>query len=305
MLSVVPMTYLPERDDYDGHDDFGGLHRDLRATGAALDRRQWLGLAAKLGAGIGTCQLIGCGGSPTAASGTSSSTPASSTPPSSSTPTSGGTGATATGACTTKIPEETQGPYPGDGSNGANVLNLSGVVRSDIRPSFAALTGLADGVPLAIVLTLVSASTCAPLAGRAVYVWHCDRLGRYSLYSPGATNQNYLRGVQEADAGGQVTFTSIFPGCYAGRWPHIHFEVYPSLGGATSVSNKIATSQIALPKATCDLVYAASGYTGSASNLSQVSLATDNVFSDGASLELATIGGTVTGGLTATLTVAV
>jgi protocatechuate 3,4-dioxygenase beta subunit len=204
-----------------------------------------------------------------------------------------------------KAPEETAGPYPGDSSNGPNVLNQTGVVRSDIRPSFAGLTGTADGVPLSLVLTLVSASTCVPLAARAVYVWHCDRLGRYSLYSSGATNQNYLRGVQETDANGKVTFTSIFPACYSGRWPHIHFEVYPSLAGATAVANKIATSQIALPKATCDLVYATTGYEASVSNLSQVTLATDNVFSDGASLELATVSGSVANGLTATLTVAV
>ena len=131
------------------------------------------------------------------------------------------------------------------------------------------------------------------------------RLGRYSLYSSGATNQNYLRGVQATDASGKVTFTSIYPGCYAGRWPHIHFEVYSSLAAATSVSNKVATSQIALVKATSDVVYATAGYESSVSNLAQVTLATDNVFSDGASLELPTMTGSVSGGLTAALTVAV
>ena len=124
-------------------------------------------------------------------------------------------------------------------------------MRSDIRPSFAGLSGIADGIPLTIALTLVSSSTCEPLAGRAVYLWHCDRLGRYSLYSSGATDK------------------------------------------------------IALPKATCDEVFATSGYEASVTTLSRVSLATDNVFSDGSSLELATMTGAVSGGLTATLTVAV
>ena len=119
------------------------------------------------------------------------------------------------------------------------------------------------------------------------------------------TNQNYLRSVQATDADGKVTFTSIFPACYAGRWPHIHFEVYPSLAAATNVANKIATSQIALPKATCDLVYATAGYEASVTNLSRVTLATDSVFSDGAALELATMTGSVASGLTATLTVVV
>jgi protocatechuate 3,4-dioxygenase beta subunit len=277
--------------NHDEHDDHGGLQRDLLATGAAMDRRGLLRLAARFGAGVGALQLMGCGGS-------SPTTP--STTASGGTTTGGGT----SGTCSL-IPSETAGPYPGDSSNGPNVLNLTGVVRQDIRSSFAELSGTADGVPLSIVLSIVSASTCAPLADYAVYLWHCDRQGRYSLYSAGATNQNYLRGVQGADANGNVTFTSIFPGCYAGRWPHIHFEVYRSIAAAASVSNKIATSQIALPKSACDQVYASSGYATSITNLSQVSLATDNVFSDGSALELATVSGSVSGGLTATLTVAV
>jgi protocatechuate 3,4-dioxygenase beta subunit len=185
------------------------------------------------------------------------------------------------------------------------VLSTSGVVRSDIRASFGGLMGEADGVPLTLVLTLVSATSCAALAGRAVYLWHCDRLGRYSLYNTGVTNQNYLRGVQEADAGGKVTFTTTYPGCYSGRWPHIHFEVYPSLAASTNVNNKTATSQIAMPKSANDLVYATSGYESSAVNQSQITLATDGVFSDGASLELATVTGSAEGGMTATLTIAV
>jgi protocatechuate 3,4-dioxygenase beta subunit len=185
------------------------------------------------------------------------------------------------------------------------VLTASGVVRSDIRSSFAGLSGTAQGVPLTIDLTIVSASTCAPLSGRAVYLWHCDREGRYSLYTAGVTNQNYLRGIQESDTNGRVSFTSIYPACYSGRWPHIHFEVFPSLSSSTSQGNKVATSQIALPKATNDLVYAVAGYEQSIRNAAQVSLSSDMVFSDGSSLELATINGSVGGGLTAALTVAV
>ena len=277
---------------HNDHDDHGGLHRDLLATGAVMDRRGLFRLAARLGAGVGALQLLGCGGS-------SPTTPSTTDTGSGTIPGSG------TNSTCSLIPNETAGPYPGDSSNGPNVLNLTGVARQDIRTSFAGLSGTADGVPLSIVLSIVSTSTCAPLAGYAVYLWHCDRLGRYSLYSSGVTNQNYLRGVQEADASGKVTFTSIFPGCYSGRWPHIHFEVYRSLSAATSVSNKIATSQIALPKSACDEVYAISGYSTSVANLSRVSLASDMVFSDGSALELATVSGSVSGGMTATLTVAV
>jgi len=280
------------------HDDFGGLHRDLLATGRRVGRRRLLQLAGGIGASFGALQLMGCGDSPTSPSTTSTTGTTGTTG-------TGGTGGTGTASCATRVPEETAGPYPGDGSNGPNVLPLTGAVRSDIRSSFAGLSGTADGVPLTIALTIVSASTCAPLAGYAVYLWHCDRLGRYSLYTSGATSQNYLRGVQAADANGRVAFVSIFPACYAGRWPHIHFEVYPTLAAAQSVANKTATSQIALPKVSCDEVYATTGYEQSVRNLSQVSLATDGIFSDGASLELATMTGSVSGGYTAALTVAV
>jgi protocatechuate 3,4-dioxygenase beta subunit len=268
------------------HDDFGGLHRDLLQTGTSMDRRRAIRHAARFGFGLGALQLLGC-----AATDSTGGT----------IDTGNGTGA---GACSL-IPSETAGPFPGDSSNGPNVLNQTGVVRKDIRSSFAGLSGTATGVPLNLELAIVSASTCAPLASYAVYLWHCDALGRYSLYSSGATTQNYLRGVQAADADGKVSFTTIYPGCYSGRWPHVHFEVYRSLTAATSVSNKIATSQLALPKAASDLVYASSGYSGSASNLSQITLATDGIFSDGASLELATVTGSVSAGMTATLTVAV
>ena len=190
------------------------------------------------------------------------------------------------------------GPVSGDGSNGPSVLNASGVVRNDIRrasPASAATCQPRDRLRW-------SAANCAGSPGEPSIG---DRLGRYSLYNQGVTNQNYLRGVQEADANGRLTFTAIFPGCYAGRWPHIHFEVYPSLAGATNVANRVATSQIALPKSACDLVYATSGYQTSVTNLSQVSLATDNVFSDGSALELATVTGSVASGFSASLTVAI
>jgi protocatechuate 3,4-dioxygenase beta subunit len=133
-----------------------------------------------------------------------------------------------------------------------------------------------------------------------VYLWHCDRDGRYSLYT--VPDENYLRGVHRTAADGTVTFTSIFPACYSGRWPHIHYEVYPSLAAATSASNKVATSQIALPEDVCKLVYATAGYEQSVTNLAQTSLATDNVFSDGWQNELGTVTGSVSGGYTCTLT---
>src|SRR5262249_58506977 len=95
------------------------------------------------------------------------------------------------GAPSTPIPEETAGPFRGDGSNGPDVLTESGVVRSDIRSSFGDAHGTADGVPTTLKLRVLDAATGAAMNGAAVYVWHCDRGGRYSLYSGDASNQNY------------------------------------------------------------------------------------------------------------------
>lgn len=132
-------------------------------------------------------------------------------------------------------------------------------------------------------------------------MWHCDIDGNYSLYSPGTTNQNYLRGVEAADADGLVTFKSIFPAAYSGRWPHLHFEVYPNLAAATSAGARIATSQLALPEDTCQQVYATDGYSASVRNLAQTSLARDMVFGDGYSSQLAIMTGDVATGYVASL----
>ena len=152
---------------------------------------------------------------------------------------------------------------------------------------------------------MVDASTGSPVSGAAVYTWHCDRDGQYSLYSRGASDQNYLRGVQETDANGVATFTTIYPACYSGRWPHIHFEVYPSLDEATAAGTPVATSQIALPEDVSTLVYGTDGYEQSVQNLSQVSLSSDMVFSDGVETETPTVTGSVDEGYAIALTVGV
>ncbi len=264
---------------------------------------RWLG-AGTLGAGA-PLTLLGCGGgSDDSSAGTSvfSDSSGSSSSPSS-----------ASGTCSV-IPTETAGPYPADGSLASsqrlNALTLSGIVRSDIRTSVGSASGTAAGVPLTVTLTLVNTNgSCASLAGYAIYLWHCTRDGGYSLYSSGYTGENFLRGVQVTDSNGQVTFTTVFPGCYSGRWPHIHFEIYPSLEAATdagTVSDYAKVSQLALPAAACNQVYGvASGYSASVSNFAAISLASDNIFSDGVSSQLATVSGDATNGFAATLTVGI
>jgi protocatechuate 3,4-dioxygenase beta subunit len=260
------------------HDHDLGLAHDLRVLAGMKDRRH----ALRLLAGMSLVPLIGCD---------SESTPG------------GGIDGGGNASCAV-IPEETAGPYPGDGSNGANALTLSGIVRSDIRPSLSPATGTAQGIPLTVKLTLVNTrQSCAPLAGYAVYIWQCDRDGNYSMYT--LATENYLRGVQITDASGTVTFTSIFPGCYPGRWPHIHFEIYPSAAQATGSGSKLKTSQLALPADACNAVYATTGYSKSITALAGITLASDNVFSDGSSLQVAATTGSAASGYVAALTVAV
>ncbi len=275
-----------------------GLQADVNMLARSpIDRRRVL----KMGAvGIGLL-LAGCGASATSTTGGTSATAGAS-------PTAG-TAGSGSAACVAEIPQETAGPYPADGSNASNqtlnALALAGIVRKDLRTSLGTGT-VAQGVPTTIELTLVNSSDgCTPLANYAVYAWHCDRDGNYSLYSNGVTDEDYLRGVQATDSAGKVTFTTIFPACYSGRWPHVHFEIYPSLEKATASSNAVHTSQLALPEDVCNTVYATDGYTSSVRNLSQISLDSDNVFSDGHDLQLAAVTGDVASGYTATLTVGV
>ena len=281
-----------------------------------VSRRRLLELGA-LGAlsavGLAACGSGGDSSAATRSAGSAGSAGSSGTTGSTATtsPATSTTGAAAATDCSV-IPEETAGPYPGDASNGPDVLSESGVVRSDIRSSFGSSGSanvLPSGVPAKIQFQVVNASAgCTPMKDAAVYVWHCDGQGRYSMYSSGVTNENFLRGVQPSDGNGMVTFESLFPGCYSGRWPHIHFEVYPGVSSATSANGKIATSQIALPRDLCNSVYDANAslYPGSASNLAQVSLDTDMVFrDDGAVHEMATVTGDAAQGYTLALRVPV
>ena len=283
-----------------------GLAADLARLKEQTSQRrramQWLA-----GAGLGAVGLWGCGGggSDTAAStGTGAGTTTTTTTTS--------TGSTGTVSTCSVIPEETAGPFPGDGSNNggaggvANALMLGGIVRSDVRTSIAAASGVAQGVPLTVKLRVVNTNgSCADLSSYAVYLWHCDREGRYSMYSSGVTAENYLRGVQSTDSSGTVAFTTVFPGCYAGRMPHIHFEIYRSATTATAFSNKLKTSQLAFPAAACNEVYAVAGYEASVSNFSRISFVTDNVFSDGVSTQTAAVSGSVVAGYVATLNVGI
>ena len=272
-----------------------GLEFDVRTLVA---RRSALGVLS----GAGLLALVGCSDSTSVAGNSAAGS-------SSATATGSATAGTASGtAVSSVVPDETAGPYPGDGSNGIDVLDDSGIVRQDISSSFGTSTTTAAGIPLVLNLTVLdSSSGFSALAGVAVYAWHADAQGRYSMYSQGVENENYLRGVQPTDAAGTASFSTVFPGCYDGRWPHIHFEVYRSTAEATSDGQIVKTSQVALPQAACDAVYAdAATYASSADNLARTSLTRDMVFGDDGGIhQLATMTGDTGTGYVANLTIAI
>ena len=195
----------------------------------------------------------------------------------------GGTG-TSSGSCTTS-PTETAGPFP--------TKSPSSLVTNDIRSD-------RTGVPFTIKITVNNKNnSCAALAGAIVDIWHCDKDGYYSEYggtgmqSANFTSVHFLRGRQTTDANGLVTFTSIFPGWYSGRAPHIHVHIYNASG------TSLLVTQIAFPTDVCNTVYttATNYYTRGTQDTSN---ANDNVFSDSLASELATITGIVSAGYTLT-----
>lgn len=280
-----------------------------------LTRREAMHL---LGGVAGAALVVGCGGTggELTETDTSSGSSGSSSSSGGSSSSSGGT----TGSCT-RVAEETNGPFPSDGSNTNNgvlkdCLTDARVIRRDVRSDFDGSNTQA-GTPLTLTMNLLDVNgSCGVLSGYYVYIWHCSARGSYSQYSGSMNGGDYadrtwLRGVQITDANGQISFTTIFPGRYSGRATHIHFEVYPADAGVgTSAHQKskvIATSQLAFPTSVTD----GSGspytnttlYPSSASN--NTSNTSDNVFRDGTDTEMLTITGDNSSGYSASITVAV
>ena len=219
-----------------------------------LDRRQMLG---GIALGLGGTVLAACGSR---------------------------AGAQAGNLACAATPTEIRGPFPADGTNGRprpiNALAMDGVIRRDIRTSFAGMQGRAEGVPLELELSIADArGGCSALAGAAVYLWQNDAAGAYSLYN--LPDQNYLRGLQAADSQGLLRFTAIVPGCYGGRYPHCHFEVFASAEAALSGGQPLLVSQLAFPAAECSAIYRNDArYGDSLRNLERLPLGRDFVFSD-------------------------
>lgn len=258
------------------------------------DRRRTLGTLGLFSL-MGATGLISCGGGNSSSNNTSSSSPASST----TTSVTGASSATAasssaSGVCTL-IPTETIGPFPL-----STLLDNSLVLRENIAED-------KTGVPLQVKLKLVNVNNnCTPVSGY-VYIWHCDKDGLYSGYSQsnnaGQSGKTYCRGVQYTDTNGIAHFTTIYPGWYAGRITHIHFQIFLTNYGSSAKSTAI--SQMAFPAEITTAVYNSDLYKSKGQNTSVKTFAADNVFSDGVEYQLATVTGNVTDGLIAELEVGI
>jgi protocatechuate 3,4-dioxygenase beta subunit len=168
-----------------------------------------------------------------------------------------GPAAVASGLVTCVLtPEMTEGPYYVEGDK----------FRRNITEG-------KPGAPLTLRLNVLDVSSCKPIKGAAVDIWHCDAGGVYSETSVQSTeNLTFLRGIQKTDKNGLATFRTIYPGWYAGRAVHIHVKVY--LGGRT-----VHTGQLFFPDALTDTVYKRSPYSSRGARATRN--ATDSIFRNG------------------------
>jgi hypothetical protein len=170
-------------------------------------------------------------------------------------------------------PEQTEGPYYLDDAR----------LRRDIREG-------RPGRPLTLRLTVVDVSTCRPIRGAAVDVWHCDAGGVYSGTTVASTR--FLRGVQRTDANGLALFRTIYPGWYPGRTVHVHVMVH--VGG-----NVVHTGQLYFPDTLTDRVYRSRPYSRRPGRTTRN--AADSIYRNGgrrSTLRLRTVGSGYVGSIT-------
>jgi len=172
---------------------------------------------------------------------------------------SSGPAAVASGLVTCVLtPEMTEGPYYLDGDK----------VRRDIREG-------RPGTRLDLATTVVDVSTCKPINGALVDIWHCDAGGTYSGFAQeGTDGKTFMRGIQRTTKSGLATFVTVYPGWYSGRTVHIHVQV--SLGG-----NVLHTGQLFFPEALTDAVYKRAPYRSRPGR--DTRNATDSIFRNGGS----------------------
>ncbi|HEY2935607.1 MAG TPA: intradiol ring-cleavage dioxygenase, partial [Gaiellaceae bacterium] len=176
-------------------------------------------------------------------------------------------------------PEQTEGPY--------YIANEK--LRRDITEG-------RRGTPLTLRTTVVDASTCKPVRGAAVDIWHADAAGVYSGFGAGAASRTFMRGIQKTDAKGLAVFRTVYPGWYQGRTVHIHVKVH--LGGSV-----VHTGQLYFPDAVTDAAYGKAPYSSRPARSTRN--ANDSVFVNGGRNSLLAVHANGVAGYVATITMGV
>jgi protocatechuate 3,4-dioxygenase beta subunit len=190
----------------------------------------------------------------------------------------GGPAAVASGAVACVLtPEQTEGPYYVDGAK----------VRRNVTEG-------RPGRPLTLRLRVVDASTCRPIKGAAVDIWHCDALGRYSGVN--GARSTFMRGVQRTDATGLAIFGTVYPGWYTGRAVHIHVKVHVA-------GNVVHTGQLYFPAAVTAAVYKRAPYSRRPGP--DTPNATDSIYRNGGSRSQLTLRRLETGGYVGAITMGI
>jgi protocatechuate 3,4-dioxygenase beta subunit len=191
-----------------------------------------------------------------------------------------GPAAVASGELTCVLaPEQTEGPY--------YIANEA--LRRNITEGRA-------GSPLQLRAFVVNASTCKPIGGAAVDIWHADAAGEYSGFGAGAASRTFMRGVQKTDAKGLALFRTVYPGWYQGRTVHIHVKVH--LGG-----NVVHTGQLYFSDAVTDAVYRTAPYKNRPNRTTRN--ADDSIYRNGGKRSQVSLRKTAAGVYVATITMGV
>jgi protocatechuate 3,4-dioxygenase beta subunit len=176
-------------------------------------------------------------------------------------------------------PEQTEGPFY--------------IENEKVRRN---ITDGRRGVPLTLRATVVDASTCKPIKGAAVDIWHCDAGGVYSGFGQGASSRTFLRGMQRTNLNGLAILKTIYPGWYQGRTVHIHVKVH--VGG-----NVVHTGQLYFPDTVTDKVYRKAPYRSRPGRTTRN--ANDFVFANGGRNSMVSVRSDGSGGYVAAITMGV
>jgi protocatechuate 3,4-dioxygenase beta subunit len=176
-------------------------------------------------------------------------------------------------------PEQTEGPFY--------------IENEKVRRN---ITDGRRGTPLALRATVVDASSCKPIKGAAVDIWHCDAGGVYSGFGQGASSRTFLRGIQRTNASGLALLRTIYPGWYQGRTVHIHVKVH--VGG-----NVVHTGQLYFPDSLTDKVFRKAPYKSRPGRTTRNS--NDFVFANGGKNSMVSVHADGAGGYVASITMGV